>query len=123
LKTILIVDDEENNRRILKDLIEFYVSKSEEMPQIVEAEDGMEAWNLISKKEIKPLIIFTDYQMPNMNGLELVDKIICESDIVSKIVICSTRIEAKIEAEKKGLKFLFKPFKNNDVFEILKISL
>jgi len=121
-KIILIVDDQEGNRRILRDLIEFHVESriaKNEMPEIVEAENGLQAWNLLVNDEIKPDIIFTDYQMPKMNGLELVRKIEDELNLDSKIIICSTIFKVEIEAVERGLKFLLKPFRNDDVFKII----
>lgn len=38
-----------------------------------EAEDGLKAWKLLSDNEYG--VILTDWNMPNMNGLELIQKI------------------------------------------------
>jgi len=51
--------------------------------------------------------------------LELVRRIEDELNIDSKIIICSTISKVEIEALKRGLKFLSKPFKNSTVFKII----
>ena len=38
-----------------------------------EAEDGIKAWKLLSENQYG--VILTDWNMPNMNGLELIQKI------------------------------------------------
>ncbi|MFT5836140.1 MAG: diguanylate cyclase (GGDEF)-like protein [Sulfurimonas sp.] len=62
--TILIVDDSAIYRKILKDSLKKIKLK------ILEASDGVEALKILqSNKNIS--LILTDYDMPNMNGLEL----------------------------------------------------
>lgn len=65
-KKILVVEDEPEIRFLLKDILkEDYI--------VYEAGDGREALDLIDK--ILPDIIVCDVMMPNMNGLELCNKI------------------------------------------------
>jgi two-component system chemotaxis response regulator CheY len=66
-KTILIVDDFENTRRV----IEFSLKKLE--TNILMAENGQEALNRFDGQKIDLLI--TDLNMPVMDGIELVKKI------------------------------------------------
>lgn len=65
-KNVLVVEDEPEIRFLLKDILkEDYI--------VYEAEDGREALDLIDK--ILPDIVICDVMMPNMNGLELCNKI------------------------------------------------
>lgn len=63
--TVLIVEDENDIRKIIKDVLSNY--------NIREATDGFEAINEIHKNH--PNIIITDMVMPNMSGIELIDKL------------------------------------------------
>jgi len=65
-KNVLVVEDEPEIRFLLKDILkENYI--------VYEAEDGREALDLIGR--VLPDIIICDVMMPNMNGLELCNKI------------------------------------------------
>jgi len=67
---ILIVDDSSTMRRIIGNVVgQLGVSKED----FDEAEDGVVAWKLL--QENKYDVILTDWNMPNMNGLELVKHI------------------------------------------------
>jgi ligand-binding sensor domain-containing protein/DNA-binding response OmpR family regulator/signal transduction histidine kinase len=65
-KKVLVVEDEPEIRFLLKDILkDDYI--------VYEAEDGREALDLIDK--VFPDIVICDIMMPNMNGLELCNKI------------------------------------------------
>jgi two-component system chemotaxis response regulator CheY len=67
---ILIVDDSSTMRRIIGNVVmQLGVTKD----NFEEAEDGVEAWKLLETSQFD--VILTDWNMPNMNGLELVKKI------------------------------------------------
>lgn len=68
IKQVLIVDDNDNNRMILRQMLMLKQITS------VEAKNGLEALTLLSKGE-KYDVIFMDYNMPIMNGLETIQKI------------------------------------------------
>jgi two-component system cell cycle response regulator DivK len=61
-KTILHVEDNEDNRQIVRDLFEY------EGYTIIEAVDGEEGVD--KAREIKPNLILMDIQLPKMNGYE-----------------------------------------------------
>jgi two-component system chemotaxis response regulator CheY len=71
-KTILIVDDFENTRFIVKFTLESRGYK------ILEASDGDEALKYFDGSEID--LVVTDLNMPKMNGLQLVKEIRNYSD-------------------------------------------
>jgi len=66
-KRILVVEDQEDNRRILRDLL---TSADYEM---TEAENGEEA--LASVVELRPDLILMDIQLPIMDGYEATRRI------------------------------------------------
>jgi len=65
--TILIVEDDKTTSAILTHMLEPYADT------IVTAVDGVEGCELY--KAHQPDIIFSDINMPNMNGLEMIEKI------------------------------------------------
>lgn len=67
---ILIVDDSSTMRRIIGNVVmQLGVARDD----FNEAEDGVQAWKLLQESSYD--VILTDWNMPNMNGLELVKKI------------------------------------------------
>ena len=62
--SILIVDDNKNNLLSLHSIIDEYIKDI----QIIEANSGMEALNIIMKHDISLIIL--DVQMPDMDGFE-----------------------------------------------------
>ena len=80
-KKILIVDDEEDIRDILKRVL-LRVGYD-----VATAEDGVSALEMI--KTFKPDLIFLDIMMPGMNGLQFLEKIIPVKDRSYNIVIVS----------------------------------
>jgi len=66
---ILIVDDNKNNRMILRLLLEDYVEDNNlEAFEIAEAEDGQIALNLCQKESFD--LVFMDIMMPKLNGMD-----------------------------------------------------
>jgi len=80
MKRILVADDEANIRLLLEEVL------AEEGYQVITAATGREALRKILKEEFD-LLIF-DIKMPEMNGLELVEKI-RELKKETPVIICS----------------------------------
>ena len=67
---LLVVDDSSTMRKIiLRNLRHAGIATSE----VVEASDGVEAFELLEGGGFD--LVFTDVNMPNMNGVELLEKI------------------------------------------------
>lgn len=81
--TVLVVDDEFNQRRALIEKVDW---KSAGFEVIGEAENGVEALDLVEKLE--PDLIFTDIKMPLITGLELAAKV-REMRPITQMVILS----------------------------------
>jgi len=76
---LIVEDDAESNQNITSFL-------SGKFKKVLSAYDGLEGWQLYND-EIPDLII-TDIEMPNMNGLELIQKIRL-SDFTTPIIVIS----------------------------------
>jgi len=61
-ETILIVEDNEKNRRLARDVLQF---KGYEILESETAEDGIRL-----AREQKPALILMDFHLPGMNGIE-----------------------------------------------------
>lgn len=81
--TVLVVDDEQNQRRALIEKVDW---RSAGFEVIGEAENGVEALDLVEKLE--PDLIFTDIKMPLITGLELAARV-REIRPITQIVILS----------------------------------
>ncbi|NQY22632.1 MAG: response regulator [Campylobacteraceae bacterium] len=67
---ILIVDDSSTMRRIIGNVVQQLGFSKDDFD---EAEDGVVAWSMLQKGQYD--IVLTDWNMPNMNGLDLVKHI------------------------------------------------
>ncbi len=80
---------------------------------VYEAYDGAKAWELLCEGRFDLLI--TDWNMPNMSGLELVEHVRADPDMADMPIIMSTsrsNHEDVIEAMKSGVtNYVSKPFK------------
>ena len=92
----LVVDDNAIDRRMAGN----HVSRATGL-SVKYAGDGLEA--LTALKHGAPSIVLTDLQMPNMNGLELVDEIAANYPMVPVILMTSQGSEEiAIEALRRG---------------------
>ena len=70
---ILIVEDDEINRKLLASIL-----KSIGFKEVVEAENGKFAWEKMQKETFD--LVLTDWMMPELDGLQLLQKIRQSSD-------------------------------------------
>ncbi len=105
---LLVVDDSSTMRRIIKNTLSRLGYND-----VLEAEHGLEGWEkLQSDSSINVLI--TDWNMPEMNGLELVKKVRAEAKYTDMPIIMVTTEGGKAEvitALKAGVNnYIVKPF-------------
>jgi len=104
LNKIMVVDDEKNIRIMLKRVL------SGDQYEIDEAVNGLEALQKIAQERYDAILL--DLKMPEMNGLQVIDKI-KEMDINTPIIMMSAygTIPEAVEAMKLGaVDYLIKPF-------------
>lgn len=104
---IMIVDDSTAMRLIVKRTLR---QAGFEGHDIVECEDGYIA--LGSIKRAKPDLVLSDWNMPNMTGIELLEKLTAEGIAVTfGFVTTEATPDMRTRAEGAGAKFLIsKPF-------------
>ena len=108
---ILIVDDIEINRMILREILQ-------DDYQIVEAASGGEAFSLLYDGGVTPTVVLLDIMMPDIDGFEVLERIKHENSTKSIPVLFITAADSE-ETESRGLKagaadYVTKPF-NHDV--------
>ena len=105
---ILVVDDSSTMRRIIKNTLNRLGYK-----ELFEAEHGAQAWSVLQQNPGIDVLI-TDWNMPEMNGLELVKKVRAEEKYADMPIIMVTTEGGKAEvitALKAGVNnYIVKPF-------------
>ena len=109
LKRILVVDDEENIRLVLKTLLRKHGYE-------VEVADGAEQ-ALASLDAFGPDVILTDVRMPKMGGLDLLATLRAKNVHATVIVMSAYgNVDLALEAIKAGAyDYISKPFKPDEV--------
>jgi putative two-component system response regulator len=105
--TILIADDAELNRDLLKEIFE-------EQYVIIEAADGQEAIDRIEENKNQLALIFLDLIMPNKTGLDVLHYMV-EKDYKDLIPVIMITGEATVASDEKAYEFgasdiIYKPF-------------
>ena len=101
--TILVADDSEMNREILRSMLE-------ESYDIIEAEDGLQAVAVLQQKEQEISLVLLDIMLPGADGYEVLDY--CRSLEVPVIFLTA---KGTVEDRVKGLRlgaedYITKPF-------------
>ncbi|KAF0194918.1 MAG: putative two component sigma-54 specific transcriptional regulator [Bacteroidetes bacterium] len=91
---ILVIDDERSIRSTLKEILEY------EGYQMDEAPDGMTALELASKEKYD--VILCDIKMPQMDGIEVLDKLLLMNDTPVVMISGHGNIETAVDAIKRG---------------------
>jgi len=101
---ILVVDDDRDQR------IALFESLSREDYEVVVAENGVMGLELMQKAPVQ--LVITDIRMPEMNGLELMQKIKMSHPGVPVVIVTAfATVDTAIEAMKKGAAdYILKPF-------------
>lgn len=112
--SILVVDDSLPMRMVITKTIK---ASGFAMAEYEEAEDGLDALKILKKKWID--IVVTDFNMPNMNGLELVTEM-KKDDLLKSIpvlVVTTEGGDARVaEFKEKGVAgYIKKPFTPEEI--------
>ncbi|BCS87405.1 chemotaxis response regulator CheY [Pseudodesulfovibrio sediminis] len=104
---VLVVDDFSTMRKIIKNIL-----RQIGFTNIVEADDGSTAWEVLNKDNID--FIVSDWNMPTMSGIELLRKVRGSeeyADIPFLMVTAEAQQENIIEAvQAKVSNYIVKPF-------------
>ncbi len=99
---ILVVDDESSIRRTLKEILEF------EKHKVDLAANGIDAIEMA--KDISYDAIMLDIKMPEMDGMEVLDKLMSFNEVPVIMISGHGTIDTAVEAIKKGAyDFISKP--------------
>ena len=120
-KKIMIVDDEESILTLVKNILD-----TQDF-DVITAKDGNECLNILKKE--KPDLILIDIMMPEMNGIELAEKIKSSPDNKSIKIVFLTVVDSK-EVKSNMIKkrldkidfddYITKPFDNQDLVDRVK---
>ena len=111
---ILIIDDERSIRNSLKEIL------ADEGYEVEVAENGLQGCEMADKEKYN--VIFCDIKMPEMDGMEVLDKLI-QMGIDSAVVMISGHgdIDTAVECIKKGaFDFIQKPLDLNRILITIK---
>ncbi len=104
---ILIVDDFSTMRRIIKNIL-----KQIGYNNIVEADDGTTAWEILNREKID--FVIADWNMPKMKGIDLLRKVRDSEefeDLPFLMVTAEAQQENLVEAiQAKVSNYVVKPF-------------
>ncbi len=114
---VLVVDDSKAIYHMVSEML------SEENHEAVWAEDGVQAYNYLKENKDIELILL-DWNMPNMNGPEFLEKVRNESLVDFPIVMMTT--ENKPTAIKTALElgaseYIMKPFTSDILFNKIEL--
>ncbi|MEZ4525467.1 MAG: response regulator [Desulfobacterales bacterium] len=114
---ILVVDDFSTMRRVIKKIL-----KGMGLENVLEADNGKRAWETINSQKID--LVICDWHMPNMKGVDLLEKIRADASYAELPFIMVTAEGKKkfvLEAAEKGVtSYITKPFSSEDLENALK---
>ena len=117
MKTILVADDS----RIMRNMIKNAFTKLQIPCTFLEAENGHEALRLLETNQVS--LVFLDTVMPEMNGLEFLEKVRARGEYEDLPIIMVTSEAAKYnkaEALQAGATdYIVKPFRVKTFLEKL----
>ncbi len=115
-RTILLVDDEENNLQLLKRSLRGKYD-------ILTASDGKQALEIIAKRGDEISLIVSDQRMPEMTGTEFLKRISKTNPDIIKILLtgqADTEIMVESINECQIFQYILKPFDPVDLVEVIK---
>lgn len=115
--TILLVDDEEGNLLVLKECLK-------DKYNVFSATNPEEALEIFRKNPVD--LIITDQKMPEMTGVDFLEKTLFISDDCVRIILTGfSDIDAVIKAINKCqvFRYITKPFDNEDIKHTVKTAL
>ena len=114
-KRVLVVDDEQSIREFFEVLFKKMSAESDYSFEMVPAEDGQKALDLIENQSFD--MIISDLQMPRVSGLELLEKVISlYPKMVFLLITAFDTSETAVRAMKLGAyDYIPKPFNVDEI--------
>jgi CheY-like chemotaxis protein len=119
---IIIIEDDLDDQEILTEIFQELEYKNE----IIFFKEGEKALEYLSDTTIEPFIIFSDINMPRLNGMELRAKVVENEDLRIKSIpylffTTSAEQQYVIDAYSKSIQgFFVKPKAYNEIKETIK---
>src|ERR1700688_1665544 len=106
-KKVLIVEDEDNERTGLAELVTAWGYRAETAKDGAEGLEKVTAW--------APSIVITDMKMPRMGGLELLEKLATDTQTMAVVVVTAQgTIDSAVQAMRMGAyDYITKPIDTN----------
>lgn len=115
---VLLAEDES----VARDILSFYLNTI--FDEVVVAKDGLEGLEIYQKatnKKAKFDLVLTDIKMPNMNGIEMLEKIYTINPNQKFIIVSAYKDEEKLlkSIDLKVLAYFSKPLNVDNVMKLL----
>ena len=115
LMRVLIVEDDKTSRFVLRRILETMDSL-----EIYEAEDGLKAWEMLNGG-LLPQLCFLDFNMPRMNGMDLLRRIRADHRFTGlRVCFCSAVRDRQIIALAAALRpdnYILKPYERSVIHD------
>lgn len=119
--TVLIIDDEVNNIKLLK------IDLEQSGYRVLSAGDGVSGWDMLqqNKQDIKAILL--DRMMPNMNGMQFI-LLLKETPDVSNIPVIMQTAAAQKEQVEEGIRagayyYLTKPYEYRVMLSVVRAAI
>jgi two-component system, cell cycle response regulator DivK len=113
---ILHVEDNQYNRKIIRDLL------SKNGYEIMEAHNGEAALDALARR--RPDLILMDIQLPKLSGLEVTRRIRADSSLAQIPIIAITSFalsgDDRVALEAGCSAYIAKPFRPRDLLEMIR---
>lgn len=111
-KLILLVEDDDTNAFLLIQVIEQEIGY-----QVVHTVDGKTAWKFLER--VTPQLVILDYRLPDMNGLQIYDRMWSSTRLESVPVLLLSALLPTHEMERRKIVSLDKPFDLDDLINTI----
>ncbi len=116
MPNILVVDDEENIRKVLKGLL-----AKNGFDVVMQAENGKRAFEIIEDNNVD--LVISDMNMPELDGMALFEKV-KDMDLIFIILTAYGTVDTAVKAIKQGVyDFIAKPFDEAELVNTVKKAL
>lgn len=122
MKKVLIVDDSMMDRKLMTRVL----TKNEVPNEIIYAEDGEQALEVVAENYNDIALILLDYQMPKMSGIEFLQAIVkvpATAGLNVFMVTASSSPESRklaYDSNPNLAGYIIKPYKPDDVMSLIR---